>query len=138
MLIAGIRICGNYRESGRLFSTLGRKVGRHIAGPAFNLYYDEEYKEEDAGFESCFPIKRAVDIEGISVRELTGGRCLSCLHHGPYETLSESYGLIFDHSKSIGMKINYPIREIYIKGPGMIFRGNPKKCITEIQFPFED
>lgn len=45
MLIAGIRICGNYRESGRLFSTLGSKVGRHIAGLAFNLYYDEEYKE---------------------------------------------------------------------------------------------
>ena len=40
MLIAGIRICGNYRESGRLFSTLGSKVGRHIAGLAFNLYYD--------------------------------------------------------------------------------------------------
>ena len=36
------------------------------------------------------------------------------------------------------MKINYPIREIYIKGPWMIFRGNPKKYITEIQFPFED
>ena len=36
------------------------------------------------------------------------------------------------------MKINYPIREIYIKGLGMIFRGNPKKYITEIQFPFED
>ena len=102
------------------------------------MYYDEEFKEEDAGFESWFPIKRAVDIEGISVRELTGGRCLSCLHHGPYETLSESYGLIFDNSKSIGMKINYPIREIYIKGPGMIFRGNPIKYITEIQFPFED
>ena len=102
------------------------------------MYYDEEYKEEDAGFESCFPIKRAVDIEGISVRELTGGRCLSCLPHGPYETLSESYGLIFDHSKSIGMKINYLIWEIYIKGPGVIFRGNLKKYITEIQFPFED
>ena len=81
---------------------------------------------------------RAVDIVGISVREPTGGRCLSCLCHDPYETLSESYGLIFDHSKSIGMKINYPIREIYIKRPGMIFRGNPKICITEIQFPFED
>ena len=68
MLIAGIRICGNYRESDRLFSTLGRNVGRHIAGPAFNLYYDEEYKEEDADLKSCFPIKRAVDIEGLSVR----------------------------------------------------------------------
>ena len=36
------------------------------------------------------------------------------------------------------MKINYPIWEIYIKGAGMIFRGNPKIYITEIQFPFED
>ena len=138
MLIAGIRIRGNYRERGRLFSTLGRKVGRHIAGPAFNLYYDEEYKEEDADFESCFPVKKAIAIEGVSVRELPGGRCLSCQHLGPYETLCESYEKIFDHSKSIDMKINYPIREIYIKGPGMIFRGNPKKYITEIQFPFED
>jgi len=36
------------------------------------------------------------------------------------------------------MKINYPIRKIYIKGPGMIFRGHLKIYITEIQFPFED
>ena len=36
------------------------------------------------------------------------------------------------------MQIKYPIREIYIKGPGMIFRGNPKKYITEIQFLFKD
>tara|TARA_B100000575_G_scaffold17953_1_gene12467 strand:- start:884 stop:994 length:111 start_codon:yes stop_codon:yes gene_type:complete len=36
------------------------------------------------------------------------------------------------------MKINNSIREIYIKGPGMIFRGKPKKYITEIQFPLED
>ena len=91
-----------------------------------------------AGIRICVNYRGAVHIEGISVRELTGGRCLSCQHHGSYETLSESYGLIFDHSKSIGMKINFPIREIYIKGPGMIFRGNPKKHITEIQFPFED
>ena len=113
MLIAGIRICAvflNYRESVQLVLRRGIQGG----GRRF--------------------IRRSTS-RGYP---LTGGRCLSCLHHGPYETLSESYGLIFDHSKSIGMKINYPIREIYIKGPGMIFRGNPKKYITEIQFPFED
>ena len=59
MLIAGIRICGHYRESGRLFSTLCSKVGRHISGRAFNLCYEQEYKEEDADFESCFPLKRS-------------------------------------------------------------------------------
>jgi len=26
-----------------------------------------------------------------------------------------------------------PTRAIYIKGPGMIFKGNPKKYLTEIQ-----
>ena len=36
-----------------------------------------------------------------------------------------------------GQKNNYPTllpsREIYLKGPGMIFRGNPKNYLTEIQ-----
>jgi len=27
--------------------------------------------------------------------------------------------------------------EVYLKGPGMIFRGNPRKYLTEIQVPVE-
>ena len=69
---------------------MGRKDGRSIAGPAFNMYYDEEYKEEIADFESCFPIKKSIEAEGIYVRELPGGFFLSCLHHGPYEKIYES------------------------------------------------
>lgn len=30
------------------------------------------------------------------------------------------------------------IREIYIKGPGMMFKGNPEKYITEILYPIEE
>jgi effector-binding domain-containing protein len=30
-----------------------------------------------------------------------------------------------------------PTREVYLKGPGMIFRGNPKNYVTEIQIPVE-
>jgi hypothetical protein len=26
-----------------------------------------------------------------------------------------------------------PTREVYLKGPGMIFKGNPKNYLTEIQ-----
>ena len=55
--------------------------------PAFNLYYDEEYKEEIAVFESCFAIKKSIDAEGIDVRKLSGGCFLSCLHHEPYATI---------------------------------------------------
>jgi len=30
-----------------------------------------------------------------------------------------------------------PTREVYLKGPGMIFKGNPRNYLTEIQIPFE-
>ena len=30
-----------------------------------------------------------------------------------------------------------PSREVYVKGPGMIFKGNPKNYLTEIQIMFE-
>ena len=53
-----------------------------------------------------------------SDRHRGGFRSRETLSHlGPYG-LCESYEKIFDHSKSIDMKINYPIGEIYIKGRG--------------------
>jgi hypothetical protein len=30
-------------------------------------------------------------------------------------------------------QVSLPTREVYLKGPGMIFRGNPKNYLTEIQ-----
>ena len=37
--------------------------------------------------------------------------------------------------KTHGYDTRLPTREVYIKGPGMIFKGNPKKYLTEIQIP---
>ncbi len=134
LLIAGIRAKGCYGDSGPRFKKLGRAVGRHIAGKPLNLYYDPEYKEKDADFESCFPIRKAVDgKDGIEVRKLEGGRCVTLLHRGPYEALGRSYEKIFAHIRAKGLEPKLPSREIYIKGPGMIFKGNPKKYLTEIQ-----
>ncbi len=31
--------------------------------------------------------------------------------------------------------ITLPTREVYLKGPGIIFKGNPKNYLTEIQLP---
>jgi effector-binding domain-containing protein len=35
------------------------------------------------------------------------------------------------------LNLALPTREIYLKGPGMIFKGNPKNYLTEIQLPFK-
>ena len=36
------------------------------------------------------------------------------------------------------LSLKPPFREVFIKGPGMIFKGNPEKYITEIIFPIEE
>jgi DNA-binding transcriptional MerR regulator len=133
LLVAGIRMQGRYADCGEAFGRLGRSLGRHICGKALLLHYDTEYRENDADFEACLPIRREIDVSGISVRRLPGGRCVALVHHGPYEQLSRSYARIFQNINDRKYKVLAPTREVYLKGPGMIFRGNPKKYLTEIQ-----
>lgn len=42
---------------------------------------------------------------------------------------------ILKHVKDQGYEIEAPCREVYVKGPGMIFKGNPRNYLTEIQMP---
>ena len=136
-LIASLRMRGKYSECGRGFSTIARRLGRHLGGKAFCLHWDEEYKEDDADFEACFPLKRRPKNapDGISVRELPAACCLSLIHRGPYETIGRSYERLMEQVETQGLEVVRPTREIYIKGPGMLFKGNPQRYITEIQMP---
>ena len=135
LLVAGVRMKGRYSDCGKGFSRIGKAMGRYICGAPLLLHYDTEYKEDDADFEACFPIRQAKVVEGISVRELHGGRCVSLLHRGPYEQLGHSYARILLHVKDKRYCVAVPTREVYLKGPGMFFKGNPRNYVTEIQLP---
>ena len=136
LLIAGIRMKGKYADIGAGFARLGKAVGRYICGKPFCLYYDGEYREDDADFEPCFPIRKEVTVDGVTVRTLPGGRGLTLMHRGPYDQLGRSYAKILQHANERKLSFALPTREVYAKGPGMIFRGNPKNYLTEIQLPF--
>ena len=136
-LVAGYRMRGRYDEMGKGFKVLGKAAGRHLKGTPLALYYCDEYQEEDADFEPCFPVKKEVRGEGIDCRTLPGGRALTLRHKGPYPTLGESYARLISAAKERGLTSILPSREVYIKGPGMIFKGNPENYITEIQFLVE-
>jgi len=138
MLIAGVRMKGRYCDCGKGFALLGKKLGRHLDGKPLNLYYDGEYREDDADMEPCFPIRKAVEVEGVSVRELPGGRCVSLLHRGPYDELGRSYEKILAYIREKGYQSLLPSREVYIKGPGMILKGNPNNYLTEIQIMIQE
>jgi DNA-binding transcriptional MerR regulator len=135
--VAGIRMTGYYSDCGKGFATLGKRLGRYIAGKPLCLFYDGEYREGDANFEPCMPVRNVVVNDNISVRELPAVRCATLIHRGPYEELRHSYAKLMKYVKQCGYTISLPTREVYLKGPGMIFRGNPKKYVTEIQLPIE-
>lgn len=134
-LIAGIRMKGRYSDCGKGFGQLGKAVGRYIAGKAMCLYYDGEHRDGDADIEPCFPIRKEVTADGVSVRTLPGGRCLALVHRGAYDQLGRSYAKILRRVEELKLKIVLPTREVYVKGPGIIFKGNPKNYLTEIQLP---
>lgn len=138
ILIAGYRMKGKYSDVGEGFKILGKAMGRFINGKAMNLYYDGEYKDEDADFEPCFPVRKGNSTDKISVRELPGGKCVSLIHKGSYETLTKSYKKLYGYINEEGLKTKLPTREVYLKGPGMIFKGNPNNYLTEIQFMLEE
>ncbi len=133
LLIAGHRMTGRYQDYGEGIKIVAKAAGRHINGKAMSLYYDGEYKEEDADFEPCFPVRKGTSTDEVSVRELSGGPCVCLIHKGPYDTLSQSYHHVYKYIKEKGYEPLLPTREVYLKGPGMIFRGNPNNYLTEIQ-----
>ena len=138
VLVAGLRMTGRYSDIGQGLRKLCKQVGRYAAGKPLCLYYDGEYREDDANFEPCVPLRKKVEADGVAVRELPGGRCVTLIHRGPYEELSRSYARVLKYAKDRGYEVRLPTREVYLKGPGMIFRGNPKKYLTEIQLPIAD
>lgn len=133
ILIAGIRYKGKYTDCGRAFGKIAKKMGRNICGKPFNLYYDDGFKEDGADIETCMPVRKGKEVDGINVRELGGGNCVSLIHKGPYETIGRSYEKIVGYINDKGYKYLVPSREIYIKGPGMILKGKPENYLTEIQ-----
>ncbi len=131
--IVSVRWKGKYSQTGKMIGQAARQAGRFIRGAPFNLYHDLEYKEDDADIESCFPVGGLPEKPVKAVRVLPGGKCLSLIHKGPYEQIGLSYKRIFAYLEGKSYRAISPVREIYLKGPGMIFRGNPKNYLTEIQ-----
>ncbi|MCL5269712.1 MAG: GyrI-like domain-containing protein [bacterium] len=137
MWVAGVRMKGRYEECGRGFAHIGRALGRSICGIPFCLFYDGEFKENDADFAACMPVRKSCEAEGITVRELPGGRCVSLLYRGPYGGQGRAYEKLFAYIHRKNLHPLLPSREVYLKGPGMIFKGNPRNHLTEIQVMVE-
>lgn len=133
ILIASIRTKDTYNNMGTYMEKILKQYTRYICGKPFTLYYDSGYKEKDVDMEICFPVSRVLNNKTIAAKMHEGGQVLSVLHKGEYSDIGRSYKVLLDYISKNEIAMDLPTREIYIKGPGMIFAGNPKKYITELQ-----
>lgn len=132
--VCSIRYRGRYGEIGSRFTELFRKAGRWVSGKPFALYYDGEYRE-DADIEAAIPVRKEVSLAGVECRLLSGGRFLSIAHKGPYDRCGEAYKALFEAMRARGHETFVPIREVYVKGPGMVFPRDPARFVTDILMP---
>lgn len=135
--VASIRFKGQYYDLDRYVPMLYKAVKGLNAGPHFNIYYDEACTEE-ADIELCVPIRQSISFlnSGITQKKLHALKALSTVHRGPYEHLKYAYKALFDYAALHSLTLLTPSREIYIHGPGMLFKGNPNNYQTEILIPY--
>lgn len=136
-LFASVRYRGRYDDTGIYIAKLYKEVkGIGSGKPSFNLYYDQEYHEE-ADIEVCVPLKKRFIPKEVSIREQNGFHGLTLMHGGSYPSLSYAYKAILDYAQEHNIILAWPSMEIYHKGPGKIFKGNPNSYLTQIIVPIQ-
>jgi len=145
MRVIALRGTGSYAETiCRLLESLCKTValpeniqaGLKVTGPVMTIYHDNEYKEKDADMECAIPVagKVAVKEEGMEVRTLPGGTCLSLVYKGPHANLHEAWSRVFSFVEEKQYTITGPGREVYYNDPVLV---PETELLTELQQPVE-
>jgi effector-binding domain-containing protein len=121
------------RAYGLIFARIGVS-GVAPAGPPMALYFDMDMDPESFEMEACVPVAGEVQDEGeVAFRVLPGGKFLSVMHRGSYDTLEKTYEALFAYMKESGLELAGPGRELYLTDPSQLER--PEDNLTRILFP---
>lgn len=135
--VAFLHYRGRATEASKYFPKVFMSIKGQSCGAPFLCGFNTE-PDEIVDIEVCVPTTQSPSSPGIAVKELPRFRALSVTHIGSYETMQNAYIALNQYAAQNGLKIHLPYREIYIKGPGMMFKGNPNNYITEIAIPLVD
>ncbi|MGB2954525.1 MAG: MerR family transcriptional regulator [Anaerolineales bacterium] len=137
--IASVRdVIPSYPEQGHLWQDLETVMVQNqikSTGPCLTLYHSDEPKIDA---EVCEPIAEDISLPQntqVQTRELPAVVVAAVIHHGPFNTLSESYEAVLKWIEANGYQINGPCREIYLQPPTEMGSQTDPDTVTEVQFP---
>lgn len=136
--VAYMRYLGIATEANKVFPRVFESVrGKTNGAPFFNYQYMN--LETKTGYmELCAPTAENPAGNGIEVKEMPRIKAVCVTHIGSYETLGGAYAEIDRYAAENDLKLVPPFREVFIKGPGMMLKGNPEKYVTEILFQIKE
>ncbi|MGG5317463.1 MerR family transcriptional regulator [Enterococcus sp. AZ072] len=128
---------GTFREIGSYTGKLFQEVKGRANGAPFCLYFDEEVNEIGK-MALGVPIKKAFASDKVTITTFPARKVLSTMHIGEYDRLHEAYKALIDYAKEHQLTLDTPWRELYLKGPGKLFKGNPESYQTKILVPIKE
>lgn len=135
--VAFMKYKGIATEANKVFPNVFKSIrGKSDGAPFFN-YITMNPETKFGEIELCVPTAMTPSGNGVEVKETPRVRALCVIHKGSYETMFQAYQEADAYAKQNGIKLQYGFREVFIKGPGMLLKGNPEKYITEIMLPIE-
>lgn len=136
--VAFMKYKGIANEANRFFPNVFKSIQGKSNGAPFFCYYVMNPETKIGEMELCVPTAETPNSNGITVKEMPRTRSVCTTHLGPYETMNRAYEAIARYAQENNLTLQPPFREVYIKGPGMLLKGNPDKYITEILFPLKE
>ena len=101
----------------------------------FSIYHDGEYRDSDIDVEICeavvAPCRESEKVKFKTIPAVPQAACLQ--HHGPYQSLQDTYNRLFTWIHQNGYQPADNPRESYIHG--IWDREDPGDWLTEVQVP---
>ncbi len=135
--VAFMHYQGPVSGASKVIPNVFKAIRGKVNGAPFFCYYAMNAERKTGEMELCVPTAETPEGNGVSVKEMPRIKAVCVAHIGPYETMQYAYEAIDSYIKENGLTLQFPFREVYIKGPGMLIKGNPNKYVTEIQFPLK-
>lgn len=136
--VAVMRYKGQVTEAGKQFPNVFKAIKGKSNGTPFFCYYNIDEKTGVGEMELCVPTADTPNRNSVTLKVLPRVKALCLTHIGSYGTLPIAYEAIHNYIQENNLVIQPPWREVFIKGPGMLLKGNPNKYITEILFPLKE
>ena len=135
--VAVMSFKGVVTEAPKVFPNVFKAIKGKANGAPFICYYAMNQETKTGEMELCVPTAESPNDNGITVKAMPRIKAVCVTHVGSYETMQYAYQAIDRYAQENNLTLQLPFREVFIKGPGMLIKGNPDKYITEILFPLK-